>query len=187
MRPRGPPSIVNGWIVESGSSSTSGSIHVVAGSTIVAPASMCSRLMRSRRTAAATASSTRVLTPSTSVASRRRVHCHALALANEVADGVGQVELALVVVRPQAIERRPELLGGEDVDRGVHLVERELGLARVAGLDDRLERAVPVPDDPSVGARLVELEREDGRGRFFRAVRLEEPGEELVVIVARRR
>jgi hypothetical protein len=34
---------VNGWIVASGSISTSGSIHVVSGSTIVTPASMCAR------------------------------------------------------------------------------------------------------------------------------------------------
>ena len=40
---------VNGWISASGSISTSGSIQVVCGSTIVTPASMCSSLMRSRK------------------------------------------------------------------------------------------------------------------------------------------
>ena len=61
-----PRSTVNGWTVTSASISTVGSIHVVFGSTIVTPASMCASLIRSRRTAPACASSTRVFTPSVS-------------------------------------------------------------------------------------------------------------------------
>ena len=75
----------NGWMVTSGSSSTSGSIQVVAGSTIVTPASMWRSLIRSRSTAAASASSTRVLTPSASNGSARDVHGDRLAVLDEEA------------------------------------------------------------------------------------------------------
>ena len=101
----------------SGSISTSGSIQVVAGSTIVTPASMWRRLIRSRSAAAAAASSARVFTPSASNGLGREVHGDALAVADEQPDRVGQVELALGVVRLEPLERRPELLGAEDVDR----------------------------------------------------------------------
>ena len=57
---------VNGCTIVSASKVTEGSIHVVDGSTIVTPASMCATLIRSRSTAAAAASSTRVFTPSVS-------------------------------------------------------------------------------------------------------------------------
>ena len=52
-----------------------------------------------------------------------------LAVLDEEADGVGEVELALRVLRLEALERRPEALGADDVDRGVHLVDRELARA----------------------------------------------------------
>ena len=44
-----PRMTVNGWIVTSFSISTSPSIQVDCGSTIVTPASMCASLMRSRK------------------------------------------------------------------------------------------------------------------------------------------
>ena len=44
---------MNGWIVDVGLDLDVASIQVVAGSTIVTPASMCASLTRSRRTAAA--------------------------------------------------------------------------------------------------------------------------------------
>ena len=107
------------------------------------------------------------------------VHGDGLAGCDEVAHGVGQVELALGVLRGQAFERRPELGRLEDVDRGVDLSDPELLLARVARLDDRLQRAVAVADDAAVGARVGRLEGEHGRGGAGGAVRLEQRGQQL--------
>ena len=65
-----------------------------------------------------------------------------LAAGDEIAHGVGQVELALDVVRLEPVERRPEQVAAEDVDRGVALLDRELLGRGVAGLDDPLDRSV---------------------------------------------
>ena len=97
---------MNGCTTVSGSSVTVGSIQVVAGSTIVTPASMCASLIRSRRAAAAAASSTRVLTPSVSAGSARDVDDDLSPALDEVAHGVGEVQLALDVRRLQPVERR---------------------------------------------------------------------------------
>ena len=83
--------------------------------------------------------------------------------ADEVAHGVGQVELALRVDGLQPVERGPEQLGPEDVDRGVRLADRELLGRRVGRLDDRLEVAVGAADDPAVAADVGGDEREHGR------------------------
>src|SRR3954469_4609350 len=58
-----PRSTVNGCTVASASISTPGSMNVLAGSTMVTPASMWPRLIRARSSASASARSTRVLTP----------------------------------------------------------------------------------------------------------------------------
>ena len=67
---------------------------------------------------------------------RRRCDGDLVAVSDEQADRVGQVDLALGVVRLDPVERRPELLGAEHVDRGVRLLELELRRGRIAGLDD---------------------------------------------------
>ena len=103
----------------------------------------------------------------------------ALAAVDEVADGVGQVELALGVVRLEPLERRPEQVGAEDVDRGVALLERELLGRRVDGLDDRLDGSVGAANDAAVGASVRGLEREHGRGRLLAPVRRDERLEQL--------
>ena len=97
----------------SGSISTSASIHVEAGSTIVTPASMCASLIRSRSAAATTASSTRVLIPSTSSGVLGRVHGDDLAVADEQAERVGDVELALGVVRLEPVEHGQSFVGAK--------------------------------------------------------------------------
>ena len=56
----------------------------------------------------------------------RDVRGHGLAVLDEEAHGVGEVELALCVLRLEPLERRPEEVGANDVDRGVHLVDLEL-------------------------------------------------------------
>ena len=102
-----------------------------------------------------------------------------LAACDELANRVGQVELALSVLGAEPVERGPELVRLEDVDRGVDLAQRELVLACVGGLDDRLERPVGVPDDAAVGAGLFGLEGEHRGSRALGAVGLEEPAEQL--------
>jgi len=107
------------------------------------------------------------------------VHRDGLAASDQVAHGVGQVELALGVLRLEPLERRPELRRLEDVDRGVDLADRQLLVARVACLDDRLQGAVAVADDPAVGACLGGLEREHGCRGAGLAMGLEQPGQQL--------
>ena len=103
----------------------------------------------------------------------------ALPAAHEIADGVGQVELALGVVRLEPVERRPEQVGPEDVDRRVALAQLELLGRRVSGLHDRLDGAVARANDPAVRAHVLRLEGEDGRGRLLPPMRLDELLEQL--------
>ena len=92
-----------------------------------------------------------------------------------MAHRVGEVELALGVVGVEVREAFPERVGVEGVDGGVHLAHGELLRRRVARLDDRAQPPGLVADDPAVGARLVRLEREDGRGGALGPVHVEEP------------
>jgi hypothetical protein len=112
----------------------------------------------------------------------RDVSDHALTSADEVADDVGQVELALRVVRLETIEGRPELVGTEDVDGRVALPQLELFRRRVRGLDDGGDGPIGGTNDPSVGTGRRRLEREHGRGCGFSPMRpdqlLEQPGRE---------
>ena len=102
-----------------------------------------------------------------------------VARADELADGVGEVELALAVLGPEPLERRPKLPGVENVDRRVDLGDRALLVACVAGLDDFLEAPVAASDDPPVVAGVVALEGKDRRGRAGAAVSLDETLESL--------
>ncbi len=99
---------------------------------------MCASLIRSRSAAAAAASSARVLTPSVSAGRRATCAATALARARRGADRVGEVELALGVLRLEPVERRPERVGAEDVDRRVR-PRRSRARSGVASrrLDDR--------------------------------------------------
>ena len=112
---------------------------------------------------------------------RREVNRDLLAVPDEQPDRVGEVELALGVVRLDPVEGRPELLGAEDVDRGVGLAERELLGGRVAGLDDPLEAPVGAPHEPPVGARVVVLDPEHRRGGAGLAVSPDEVAQQLGV------
>ncbi len=169
---------VNGWISASGSISTSGSIQVVCGSTIVTPGEHV------------------LLVDAVSQCGGRgselgaRVHAFGLdrigcdvcgdmlAILDQSADRIGEVQLALLVRAVELIERGPDACGREDVDRGVDLVDCELFRRRIAGLDDRTHRAVAVSDHPAVLARVPRAERQDrGRGALS-AVCLEEVAEQ---------
>ena len=152
---------MNGWTTTSGSSWTDASIHVVAGSTIVTPFTMCASLIRSRSTAAASASSTRLLIPIVSAASSARHAPAPAAGRDDVRDRVGQVELALRVPRVELAERVAKRLRVEDVDRRVELADRALLVVRVSLLDDLADAAVLGADDAPVRQRLLRLDRED--------------------------
>ncbi len=65
-----------------------------------------------------------------------------LAILNEIDDGVGEVQLPLAVVRVELLERRPDPVGVEDVDRRVDLVDREL-LRRSASPASTIARTEP--------------------------------------------
>ncbi len=131
----------NGWTTTSGSISTSGSIQVVAGSTIVTPASMCARLMRSRRTAAASASSARVLTPRPRTARRRAGRRRSRRRRR------GGRSCRSGRARPGRCAPRSARASARAVRAGrrrsrVRLADRELLRRRVARLDDPREPAV---------------------------------------------
>ena len=64
-----------------------------------------------------------------------------------IADHVGEVLLALGVVRGQPRERVAQHGGVEGVDAGVDLANRALGVGRVLVLDDR--------EDPAVASRTT--------------------------------
>jgi hypothetical protein len=91
-----------------------------------------------------------------------------------VPHGVGEVELALRIGRIEPVERRPQRLATEDVDRRVDFVERELLRRCVCRLDDGPDAAVVAADDPSVGAGIFPAEGEHGGGRVAAAVSLEQ-------------
>ena len=67
-------------------------------------------------------------------------------------DHVGQVELALGVLRGQARQRRGERLAPEAVEPDVELVQRQLLGRGVAGLDDA-RHVLAVAHDAAVGVR----------------------------------
>ena len=69
---------------------------------------MWPRLMRARSSASASARSTRVLTPLATSGSSWRWACTTSPSAARIADDVGQVQLALVVVVGDPVERRPQ-------------------------------------------------------------------------------
>ena len=74
----------------------------------------------------------------------------AVAVLDEVANRIGQVELALSVVGLEPVEGGPEQFGLEHVDRGVALRQLELIRRRVGGFDDRVNGAVSAANDTTV-------------------------------------
>ena len=103
----------------------------------------------------------------------------ALAARDEIADGVGQVELALDVVRLEPVERGPEQIGAEDVDRRVALLDRQLLGRGVACLDDPLHRPVRRRGRPARTRERRRDEREHGRAGALALVLRDERLEQL--------
>ena len=169
---------MKGWIVTSASISTSASIHVDAGSTIVTPASMCSLVDPVAQLPGDEGELDARVDPLDLPRDGRSVDCDGLAVGDEQAERVGHVELALRVVRLEPVEQRPEPVGAKDVDAGVDLAERELLGRRVRRLDDAREPAFRIADDAAVRARVLGLEGEHGRRRAIAAVHLDELADE---------
>ena len=79
-------------------------------------------------------------------------------------DDVGEVDLALVVVRAQGRQGGAQVGGVEDVDAGVDLADSALGLAGVALLDDGRDGAVGLAHDAPVAGGVLELGGQQGDG-----------------------
>ncbi len=89
-------------------------------------------------------------------------------------DDVGEVALALIVLRAELREVLAHGRGGEDVGAGVDLGDLELVVGGVALLDDAIQRARRVADDASVAGRVIHDGTQHGRRRAFAAVRLQQ-------------
>ncbi len=113
----------------------------------------------------ATASWTRSLTPRVSTRSAGLTLVDRPRRSDQQPDHIGEVLLALDVVRGDPRERAAKLGDVEGVDAGVDLGDLARGLVGVALLDDRGDLAVGVADDPAVTGRVGELGGQDGRGR----------------------
>ena len=99
---------------------------------------MCSRLIRSRRVAAAAASSTRVLTPSVSAGSAATWATTRSPRATRSRTASVRYSSPWTLCGSSRSSAGQSSVGAEDVDRGVALLDRQLLGRRVARLDDRL-------------------------------------------------
>ena len=73
----------------------------------------------------------------------------AVSLLGRVADDVGDVELALAVVRLEFVEARPQQTRRDEIDAGVALLDGQLLGRGVLGLDDSRHPALLVADHPA--------------------------------------
>ena len=104
------------------------------------------------------------------------VRRHAPARTGQHADRVRHVQLSLIVVGGDSIQRRPELVRTKDVVAGVHLGQPELVRRGVARLHDPPHGTVVAADDAAeVGADHGRpVEAEDWLGRALAAVVVEQ-------------
>ena len=94
-------------------------------------------------------------------------------------DHVRQIQLALHVLRLQLLDRRPERVGPEDVDRRVDLADRQLLGTRVGPFCDPENGARAVPDDAPIEAWIGRLGTQDRRRRLLAEVGRDELGEQF--------
>ncbi len=144
--------------------STSDSMRIEPGSCIDTPRSIQVRRRRLSATSSSWANCARVLMPCGlyRIAQQERADPARSVAARglgEARDEVGQVDLALCVVRGQRRERGFEHVAADDAHAGVHLLEGELGGGRVGVLDDAQDLAVGVAHDAAVAGRIVGAER----------------------------
>ena len=173
---------VLGSITVSRPISTSASISVLAGSTIVTPARPCSRWMRACAERADVGEVDAVVDAERERRVGDGVGADELAVGAQERQHVGQVELALGVVGGEAAERVEQVAARERVDAGVDLADRLLLGRRVAGrlrLDHALDAAVGGADHAPVAGRVLELHRRHRRRGAALLVRLRERGDRL--------
>ena len=112
------------------------SIYVLAGSTMVTPASMCRSKIRCCMIARAAASSTLLLMPMTSTETGSLDRFNSLAGACKSRDAVGEIELALRIVGGESCDSAAQVGLVEAIDPRIDFVDRELFRRRVASLHD---------------------------------------------------
>src|SRR5207247_6372540 len=100
------------------------------------------------------------------------------AAGDEDLDDFREIELALRVLRLEPLERRPQRVGAEHVDRRVDLADALLCRRGVGPFGDANDRTARVADDAAVKARIGWLGAEDRAGRALAAVRRDELAEE---------
>ena len=179
-----PLIVVKGSITVSRPISTSTSITVASGSTMPTPARMCRSWIARCASLLTRASSTRSLTPSTSRSSSTTSASTSAPLEREQVEHLGQVQLALRVVRAQPRQRLPEGAALERIDARVHLRYQALLGGRVPlllGLDNPLDRPARVAHHPPVAARIVEDRAEHRGGRAALQVSVDQPADRLGV------
>ena len=93
--------------------------------------------------------------------------------------GVGQVVLALIVVRAQFFQRRQQRLDPVAVDAGVDFPDGAFRLAGVAMLADGGQIARFVPEDAPVAAGIVQYGAEHRRRGFLAPVQRQQVFERL--------
>ncbi len=98
---------------------------------------------------------------------------------DEHRDRIGEIELTLDVLRLEPLERRPQCVRPERVDRRVDLVDLELFGRRIRALDDTNDRPAGVSHDAAVEARIRRLRGEDRCRGLLETVRVEQCVEQL--------
>ena len=97
-----------------------------------------------------------------------------LAIGNQEANRVGEVELALRIRGLEPFQRGPQLLGREDIDGRVDLAHGELLGRSVAGLDDCADTTVLVAEHSPVATDILGAEGEHRRSGRVLPVRIDQ-------------
>ena len=143
---------------------TSPSIVTVSGFSIVTPASIRSRALRSRRIWSTSASSTRVLMPSSSFAFGTSMRLHLVSGAVQDLDDVGQIIFMRGIVGANLRNVLPQKLGAKTVNTGVNELDGELLRRGCFLLDDLPDLAVVVQNHPAVARGVVQARGNQGCG-----------------------
>ncbi len=143
---------------------TSGSMSTVSGNWIVTPAFIRALRFHSRKMRSTSARSMRVLQPRTSRGSGDDLREHRFSFGGQDGDGVGEVHLAVLVVRLYLGEGGPEFFEREAVDARVDLVELALVVGELRFLDDGTDIRFRLPDDAAVAGRIADDGGQNGRG-----------------------
>src|SRR5579863_1164826 len=101
---------------------------------------------------------------------------HSLVALAQQADGIGEIELAVRVVRAERGEAGPEFFEREAINAGIHLVNGALLGGRSLFFDDGLHAALGIADDAAIVRGIVEFGGENRCRGFASAVRIEQRG-----------